>query len=281
MMDRRASPLPPLFGARTFRHAPEHWVHPVPSPRHVRVSFGGETIASSRRVVLLREAGCLPVYYFPPQDVRLDLLEPSAQKSRCPYKGEASHWSVRAGGRVATEAAWSYLDPAPECREIARHFAFRWSRMDAWYEEDEEVFVHPRDPFKRIDVLRSRRHVRVVVGGETVAETRRPSLLFETGHPTRYYLPPEDVRLEFLEPSATRTRCPYKGVASYWSLRVGGSFFEDLVWSYLDPIPECPKIRGLYCFFNERVDALYVDGELEPRPATRCSQGVRAGMPDI
>jgi uncharacterized protein (DUF427 family) len=281
MTDRRASLLPPLYGARAFSHAPEHWVHPVPSPRHVSVRFGGETIASSRRVVLLREAGCLPVYYFPPEDVRTDLLEPTERKSRCPYKGEASHWSVRVGEKLAAEAAWSYLEPAKECREIARHFAFRWSRMDAWYEEDEEVFVHPRDPFKRVDVLRSLRHVRIVVGGETVAETRRPFLLFETGHPTRYYLPPEDVRTELLEPSETRTRCPYKGIASYWSVRVGASFFEDLVWSYLDPIPECPKIKGLFCFFNERVDALYVDGALEPPPVTRWSHGVRAGLPDI
>ena len=140
--------------------------------------------------------------------------------------------------------------------------------MDQWFEEDEEIFVHPRDPHTRVDALRSSRHVRVVMAGETVAETTRPVLLFETGLPTRYYIPPEDVRLDLLEPSGAGTRCPYKGVASYHSVRVGGELVADVVWHYPFPIPECPKIEGLLAFYNERVD-LYVDGELQERPPRR------------
>ena len=143
--------------------------------------------------------------------------------------------------------------------------------MDAWYEEDDEVYVHPRDPYKRIDVLHSSRHVRVVIAGETVAETRRPCLLFETGLPTRYYVPREDVRMDLLEPTELTTRCPYKGMASYWSVRVGDYVAENGVWSYSDPIPECAKIKDRLCFYNERVD-LYVDGELQSRPQTMWSQ---------
>ncbi len=249
----------------------DHWVHIEESPRHVRVAFGGETVADSKHVMLLREANCLPFYYFPKGDVRMDLLSKTNHSTHCPYKGKASYWTVRVGEKAAENAVWSYLDPFPQCVSIREYMAFEWAKMDAWYEEDEEIFVHPRDPYKRIDVLRSTRHVRVVVAGETVAETRQPRLLFETGHPTRYYIPEEEVRMDLLEPSSTASRCPYKGIASYWSVRLGDKVFQDLVWSYLDPIPEYPKIRGLFCFFQERGAAIYVDSEPVPVPKTRWS----------
>ena len=272
MADFQAPFLAPLYGARTFPVEPSHWVHVVACPKRVRVVFGDETVADSKRVLLLREARCLPVYYFPPADVHADLLLPSAYAARCPFKGEARYWSVRAGAQVAPDAVWSYADPAPECAEIRGYFAFAWPKMSAWYEEDEEVFVHARDPYKRIDMLQSSRDVQVIVAGEKVAATQRPVLLFETGHPVRYYIPREDVRMDLLEASATVTRCPYKGIASYWSVRVGDKLMKDLVWGYLNPIPESPKIKGLLCFFNERVDAIYVDGETMPIPLTKWSR---------
>jgi uncharacterized protein (DUF427 family) len=142
--------------------------------------------------------------------------------------------------------------------------------MDAWFEEDDEVYVHARDPYKRVDVLHSSRPVRVVVGGEVVAETRRPWLLFETGLPTRYYLSKADVRMDWLVPSDTETRCPYKGLASYYSVLIGSTLVRDIAWCYRHPIPECSKIENLICFFNERVD-LYVDAALQPKPRTRWS----------
>ena len=246
-----------------------HWVHVSDSPRHVRVFFGGETVADSKRVKLVREAEILPVYYFPEEDVRTDLFVPSEQKSRCPVKGEASYRSIIVGARRADNAAWSYLDPLPEAASIAGHIAFEWDKMDKWMEEEEEIFKHPRDPFKRVDVLPSRRHVRVVVDGETLADTRRPHLLFETNHPVRYYIPPEDVRMDLLSPSATQSRCPYKGLASYWSIKIGGRIFEDMVWGYMEPIPECPKIKGQLAFFHERGADIYVDGEKIPTPRTK------------
>jgi uncharacterized protein (DUF427 family) len=249
----------------------DHWIHVEESPRHLRVLFGGETLASSRHVMVLREAKCLPVYYFPQKDLHMDRLTPTKHVTHCPFKGEASYWTVRDGNKIAENAAWSYLNPLPGAEAIRGYLAFQWNQMDAWYEEDEEVFVHPRDPYKRVDVLQSSRHVRVILGGETVAETRRPRLLFETYHPTRYYLPKEDVRMDLLEPSETRTRCPYKGIASYWAARIGEKSYKDVVWSYQDPIPECPKIKGLLCFFNERVEAIYVDNERMPVPKTKWS----------
>ncbi len=201
-------------------------------------------------------------YYFPQADVRMDVLEPTAY-GRDP--GEARYWAVKVGDRVADQAAWTLLDPPPDRAALKDHITFDWDKMDAWYEEEEEVFVHARDPHTRVDVLASSRHVRVVIAGHTVADTHRPHLLFETSLPTRYYIPREDVRMDLLEPTELTTRCPYKGIASYWSVKFGDAPATNVAWSYPSPIPECPKIKELLCFFNERVD-LYVDGSLQARP---------------
>jgi uncharacterized protein (DUF427 family) len=250
---------------------PDHRVDTERSPRWVRVKFGGETVADSKNALLLMETGSLPVYYFPPEDVRMDVMESTDRHTTCPYKGLASYWTIRVGDRVAENAVWGYLDPLPAHPEIKGYVAFYWNRVDAWYEEEEQIYAHPRDPYHRVDALPSTRHVRIVLGGETIAETDHPHLLFETSLPTRYYLPREDVRMDLLEPTPDKhTRCPYKGEASYWSARIGDQVYPDIVWSYPDPIPECPKIRGLLAFFNEKVDT-YVDGELQPRPKTKWS----------
>jgi uncharacterized protein (DUF427 family) len=252
-------------------HAPrDHVLFFEDSPRRVRVLFGGETVADSRRVKLMHEQGHLPVYYFPRSDVRMDLLEATDLTTHCPFKGEASYWSVRVGDRVAENAVWGYPEPLVSAPPLADYLAFYWRKMDHWYEEDEEVFVHPRDPYHRVDVLESSRHVKVSVNGEVVAETDHPKVLFETGLPPRYYIPQEDVREEALVPSDKETQCPYKGVASYYSVEADGRRAEDLVWYYPEPIPEAAKIRGHLAFFNERVD-LEVDGVEQERPQTQWS----------
>jgi uncharacterized protein (DUF427 family) len=249
------------------RYIPGQGVRIEPTARRVRVEFAGTTVADSTRALLLLEPKHLPVYYFPVADVRTELLEPTDKSTNCHWKGDASYWTIRVGDRVSKNAVWGYQDPLPEAAAIAGHVAFYWHRVDAWFEEDDEVFVHARDPYHRVDVLNSSRHVRVEVDGETVAESRRPRLLFETGLPTRFYLPKADVRMDLLERTDTTTRCPYKGEAIYWSARIGGQRRKDVAWSYPFPIPEIPKIERLLAFFNERVD-LYVDGELQPRPQT-------------
>ena len=190
----------------------------------------------------------------------------------CPYKGTASYWTIKVGDKVSENAIWGYQEPFEEVTAIKDFVAFYWDRVDAWYEEDEEIFVHPRDPYKRVDVVESARPVQVVVGGEVVAETRRARFLFETRLPTRYYIPPEDVRMDLLTPSDASSRCTYKGKAQYYSVKINGELFPDLVWSYPDPIPECPKIKGYLCFFNERVDEIRVGGVAVPRPLTPWSK---------
>ncbi len=241
-----------------------------PNPRRVRVFFGGEAVADSSSTLYLFETGHLPVYYFPRADVRFDLLEPTSNRTHCPYKGDASYYTVIAGGRRYEDAVWAYPEPIESVPELADYVAFYWNQADAWYEEDDEVFKHPRDPYHRVDVLNSSRHVQVRVGGVLIAESRRPRLLFETGLPVRYYLPKLDVRPDLLEPSPTLTRCPYKGEAVYWSVRAGGELAEDIVWSYPAPIPEAPKIENLLAFYNEKTD-ITVDGIAQERPATKWS----------
>lgn len=237
------------------------------SPRWVRVRFAGEFVADSKSTILLREDDRPPVYYFPQEDVRTDLLEKSEKVARFPNLGTTQFWHLARGERRADNSVFSHPEASNDYPYLDDHLAFKWAEMDAWFEEEEQVFVHPRDPYKRVDVLPSSRHVVVELEGVILAESRRPYLLFETGLPTRYYLPWEDVKTELLEESSTQTMCPYKGTAGYFHLRIGERLFEDYVWTYPDPVPECPKIAGLLAFFNERVD-IRIDGELQDRPET-------------
>jgi uncharacterized protein (DUF427 family) len=240
------------------------------SPRRIRARFGGETIVDSRRVKLLHEQGHLPIYYFPEADVRMDLLEPTDHSTRCPFKGQARYWSVRVGDRVAENAVWNYPEPLADAPPLAGYLAFYWNQMDEWLEEDEPAIVHARDPYHRVDVLDTSRHVRVSVNGEVVADTTRAKVIFETGLPPRWYIPAEDVRAESLVDSDTRTGCAYKGFAAYKSVRAGGALEEDLVWLYSEPRREVAPIKDHLAFFNERAE-IEIDGELQERPITQWS----------
>ncbi len=163
---------------------------------------------------------------------------------------------------------WNYPVPLEGAVDVIDYVAFYWDRVDAWFEEDEEVFVHARDPYKRVDCLSSSRKVSIVVNGETIAETNNSVLLFETGMPRRFYIPKADVRPGALQSSEKITRCPYKGEAHYYSIKAGGETVEDLAWSYRYPTAEAGKVAGHLCFPQGKVD-LFVDGELEPKPQTR------------
>jgi uncharacterized protein (DUF427 family) len=255
-------------------------LHIEPSPKWVRCVFAGETIADSKRVLLLRSQGGrrgLPQYYFPAEDVRRDLLEDSGTTRSDQHIGEAANFDIVAGGRRAEEAAWSFGEAramaegmaAEDAPDLRGYVAFVWNKLDAWFEETEEVYVHARDPYKRIDCLPSSRRVRIVLGGQTVAETERPVLLFETGLPTRYYIPKIDVRMDLLRPSEKVTRCPYKGLAYYYSVEAGGQLYEDIAWYYPHTTPESMRIgSGYIAFYDEKVDAVEVDGVANERPRT-------------
>jgi uncharacterized protein (DUF427 family) len=241
------------------------------SPRRIRAKFNGETVVDSCHAKLLHEHGHLPVYYFPEDDVRMDLLVPTDHHTYCPFKGEASHWSVRVGDRESENAAWSYPEPIEDAPFLTGYFAFYWNRMDEWYEEDELAFGHARDPYHRVDVVDTSRHVRVLVNGEPVADTRRARVLFETSLPPRWYIPPEDVRSDLLVESDNHTVCAYKGIASYWSVRLGDELEDDLIWFYPEPQHDADRVAGYLAFYNERVD-IEIDGELQERPLTPFSR---------
>jgi uncharacterized protein (DUF427 family) len=236
-----------------------------PSPRRIRVRLGGTLIADSSRALLLVQYGKsgLPTYYLPLEDVRPGALAGESTE------GGQTRWTVTAGNKRAEAAAWTYPGPGGPTAALAGHVTFSWRQLE-WYEEDERVLVHARDPYKRVDTLRSSRRVQVYAGDTLIADSVRPLLLFETHLPTRYYLPFEDVRTELLEASDTVTSCPYKGEARYWSVRAGDTFVRDAAWSYPAPIPENPKIKDLLAFFNERTD-LVVDGERLEHPDTAWS----------
>ena len=242
-----------------------------PCRKRIRAVVDGETIVDTIAARLMHESKHLPVYYFPRADVRMDLLRATEHASHCPFKGDASYWTIATGVETRENAVWSYEDPYDEVSGIKDYLACYWNRVDHWYEEDEEVFVHARDPYSRIDILDSARPVRVIVGGACVAESSHARFLFETGLPVRYYLPLEDVSDDILVAAEKQTACPYKGTASYYSVKLGGELYEDLVWTYPEPIAEAARIKDRLCFFNERVDRIEIDGVAEEKPKTQWS----------
>lgn len=212
---------------------PAHRIFVEPSPKRVRVEIGGQVVADTVRALRLHETGLLPVVYIPRDDVRDDLLDPSDRHTTCPFKGEASYWSVTVGDRVERDIVWGYPQPLPEVDAIRDHVAFYLQRVDAVYEEAVRLIGRPRDPYHRVDTLRSDRHVVVRSAGEMIADTRRPMGVFETGLPPRWYVPRPDVLTAALVPTDTVAVCPYKGIARWWSLEG-----DDVAWAYDDPLPE-------------------------------------------
>jgi uncharacterized protein (DUF427 family) len=244
--------------------------HVETSPKRIRVVFADLTIADSTEARLVWENPNWGEYYFPRDAIAADVLVATDHTSTHPLLGDAAYYTVRVGDREAPNAAWGYPDsPVAEIRELIR---FDWAAMDRWYEESEEVFVDPRNPYARIDVLESDRRVQVSIDGVEVADSRRAKFLFETRVPTRYYLPHDDVRVELLTPTDKSTRCPYKGFASFWTARIGDVDHTDIVWSYLAPLPEAVKVSGHLCFYNEKVD-IRVDGVAQCRPVPPVIEG--------
>lgn len=242
----------------------EGLIYLEPSPRWIRGTFAGELVVDSRAVRVLHEARQLARYYFPRGDVRMDLLERSDHTTSSPPKGDAEYWHLRVGDRVVENAAWSYPDPPEGASGLAGLIAFYWRAMDEWREEDEVALSHARDPYHRVDVVRTSRHVRVSIDGAVVAESRRALVLYEAGLPPRWYLPAEDVSAPLRESDLTTT-CADKGHAEYRSVELGDEVRENIAWLYREPLHDAAGVVDRLAFFNEQVD-IEVDGELQERP---------------
>jgi uncharacterized protein (DUF427 family) len=242
--------------------------HVAPVPRRVRAYLGNEKVLDTTRALYVWEWPHYPQYYIPLADVRPGLLV-SEEHTQQTGRGLVELHALRAGhahrpraARLVTKAAVDGLDGMVR---------FEWAALDAWFEEDEQVFVHPRDPYTRVDALRSGRPVRVELDGVVLADSRSAVLVFETGLPTRYYVNRTDVRFEHLVPSGTVTSCPYKGTTSgYWSVQAGGAVHQDLAWAYDFPTRQLLPVAGLVAFYNEKVDT-FLDGEPLDRPQTHFS----------
>jgi uncharacterized protein (DUF427 family) len=239
--------------------------HIEPVPRRVRAFLGGEVVLDTTRALYVWEGPNYPQYYIPISDVTTGLLLDEDHPQRL-HRGTARLHGLRVGEVDRPGSARLYGDDAVD--GLAGTVRFEWEALDAWFEEDEEVFVHPRNPYTRVDALRSTRRVQVALDGVVLAESASPVMVFETGLPTRYYLNRTEVNFEHLEASVTVTSCPYKGrTSAYWTIRVGATTYPDLAWAYDFPTRQLLPITGLVAFYNEKVD-ITLDGEPQPRPIT-------------
>jgi uncharacterized protein (DUF427 family) len=236
-----------------------------PNPRWIRGRIGDATVVDTTDALLVWEHAHYPQWYIPIGDVAGELRVAGPARAT-DNRGDAVPVDlVLDDGTIIAGAGRRHPDsPLAELRDRVR---FRWDAMDAWFEEEVEVFVHPRSPYTRVDVLTSTRRVVIAIDGTVLADSSRPSILYETGLPPRFYLPPEDVRTDLLVPTGTSTACPYKGTARYWSAVIDGVTHDDVAWGYDDPLPESAGVEGMICFYDERVDVT-VDGEPRPRPST-------------
>jgi uncharacterized protein (DUF427 family) len=245
-----------------------------PTDKRIRATFDDEPVVDSTRAMLVWEPRrIVPSYAVPVEDVAGDFLPADGAQAGegapvlhpgipfAAHSADGEPLDLRVGDETREGAGLRPADP-----DLDGYVILDFRSFDKWFEEEELNVGHPRDPFKRIDILHSSRHVRVELDGELLAETTRPHLLFETALPMRVYMPRDDVRVK-LRPSAKQTYCAYKGQASYWSLDVAGAERKDLVWSYEDPLREAAEITGLVAFFNEKVD-IVVDGKRSERPLT-------------
>lgn len=239
--------------------------HVEPVPRRVRAMLGGHVVLDTTRALYLWEWPFYPQFHIPADDVDPAALVEEEHTHRV-QRGIVSRVGLRAGGVERAGAGRRYVEST--VAGLVGTIRFDWDALDGWFEESEEVFVHPRSPYVRVDALRSTRTVRVERDGCLLAESSAPVMVFETGLPTRYYFDRDDVDVSLLRPSETVTSCPYKGRTSgYWSVQTPAGLYPDLAWSYDFPTRQLLPVAGLIAFYNEQVDVA-IDGEAQPRPRT-------------
>ena len=234
-----------------------------PYSQHVQIILNNHTLADSDRSILLIETYA-PDIYIPFEDIDLSCMEKTETKTHCDAKGCASHWTVRVGDAVATDAMWAYEFPQPLCVGIAGHAAFSFNQVET-YVDGQLVRGHVRDPNKIITTELMASHLQMELGGEIIVNSTSWVMLNETDLPARFYVPVTDIKTEFMVPSKRQSVCTYKGEAIYYSIQVAGRLLENVVWSYPDPwldfSMDISKISGLFGLYNSAFDRVLVDGK--------------------
>jgi uncharacterized protein (DUF427 family) len=233
--------------------APPHRIFFEDYPARLRAKVGDTVVVDTVGAKLLHETAIKPVVYVPLADIDASLLTPTDTSTHCPFKGDASYWTVTVGDREIPDALWAYESPKPDAAWLKGYGALYWDKVDEWYVEDERIEGSLRDPYHRVDVHASSRPVVVRAAGQVIAESTRPKILIETSLAPRVYIPCEDVKVD-LEPSDRRTHCAYKGHASYWSANVGGRLLQDVAWTYEEPLAESADIAGHLSFDGEAIE---------------------------
>lgn len=231
---------------------PQHKLLFSPFPRRVRAVFAGETLLDTTKGMLLHESNILPVLYVPIADVRFDMLTETDHTTHCPFKGDASYWTISVGDRTSENSVWGYEKPIPGAEWLDGYIGLYWDHVDQWFDEDEEVFGHLCDPYHRVDIRPTSRQVRVRIGDQVVADSTTSFVLSETGFPNRYYIPETDVDTSSFEKSVRTTHCPYKGNTEYWTFS-GPVGATDVAWSYPTPFDESRRIARHWSFDGPEV----------------------------
>jgi len=234
--------------------APAHRLYFEPYPRRVRALVGDRVVLDSLRGRLLFESNVPPRLYVPLEDFDASLLERTDSSTHCPFKGDAAYFALAAGDRTIEDAVWTYEEPIESARWLAGFACLYWEKADAWFIEDERVSGHLRDPYHRVDVFEASRPVRVTAAGETIAESSRAKLLYETGLPPKAYVPGADIAAGALAPAEKTSVCPYKGEAVYWHVQVNGQRFEEAAWSYEAPLAEALAVARHVSFAGEGIE---------------------------
>jgi uncharacterized protein (DUF427 family) len=234
--------------------APAHKILFQPDARRLRALVGDSVVFDTTGAHLLHETGIRPVAYVPFGDFDAALLERTDTTTHCPFKGDASYWSLRAGDELRPDAVWAYEEPLEQASWLRGFAALPFAAADTWMVEDEQIAGSLRDPYHRVDVHQSSRPVRVSVGDDVIAQCARPVLVFETGLPVRAYVSRRDIVPGHMAPSRTRTTSPYMGEATYWHVQAGGQTFDDAAWSYELPLAEAMKVAGHVCIEADGID---------------------------
>ena len=254
---------------------PKRLLYAEPLRRRMRVRFGGKWIADSEHVLLFFEPGRYPVAYFPENDVSPDALQRTEYTTQHHDFGLTSWYTVRAGERSAPRGAWQYIDLPAYASDLRGRVAFAWPAMEAFYEEDERIVGHAADPYHRIDIRATSRHLVVRDADQVIADTRRPLALYESGFAPRWYVPREDVNESALKLAEGQTFCPYKGLASYYDI----GNHKKAAWSYIHAWSEVARVTNLVSFEPDEID-VYLDAEqlhLEPGQAVT-AHGIDRGL---